>query len=251
LRERSDWADGLFLYYPASLEFGARPEIDALQDAYPAGVPLTVSAKNADAAGVAAFRDQLTPEQAAVTLWERWQEPADDFTTPSERALFRANVLADIEILRPAGVRVGVHEQCWTLDPANVKPWAGEQALLELIPPEVDIVTASCVGRQPESSGPPQMQRFLDFMTEHYPGVDVGFTMLAWSVPAGTPAGSAEREDRAAAAREAIEFVTAAGVTEMGWFDFADWEGRDTAVASDPSLLRLLSEISARPARIR
>lgn len=247
LEARADWADGLFLYYPASLEFGARPEIDALQAAYPAGVPLTISAKNADADGIAAFLAQLTPQQATQTLWERWQEPADDFTTPAARAEFRAAVLADIALLRPAGVRVGVHEQCWTLDPANPKPWAGEQSLLELIPPEVDIVTATCVGWPPETSGAPQMARFLDFMAAHYPGVDVGFTMLSWSVPTGTGEGSPLRRERAAAVADAIAFARAAGVAELGWFDFADWHGRDSDVGSDPALQELLADASRTP----
>jgi len=249
LRERSDWADGLFLYYPLHLEFGARPEIEALQTAYPDGVPLTVSAKNADPVGLAAFRDQLTPQQAALTLWERWQEPADNFTTPAERAAFRADVLSDIEILRPAGIRVGVHEQCWTLDPANSQPWAGEQALLELIPPEVDIVTVTCLGGPADLDGQPKMARMLDFLAEHYPGVDVGFTSLAWSVPAGTPADSPLRAERAEAARAAVEFAAAAGVTEFGWFDFDSWEGRDYDVGSDPALLDVLVELSARSVR--
>lgn len=249
LRERSEWADGLFLYYPAQLEFGARPEIEALQKAYPDGIPLTVSAKNADPAGVEAFRDQLSPAQAALTLWERWQEPADDFTTSTERAAFRADVLADIEILRPAGIRVGVHEQCWTLDPANRQPWAGEGALLELIPPEVDIVTVTCLGRPATSDGEPNMARVLDFMAKHYPGVDVGFTSLAWSVPAGTPADSPLRVERAEAARAAADFAAAAGVTEFGWFDFANWKGQDYDVGSDPALLDMLSELSARTVR--
>lgn len=246
LQERSAWADGLFLYYPANLEFGARPEIDALQAAYPGGVPLTVSAKNADPVGVAAFRDQLSPEQARVTLWERWQEPADDFTTPAERAAFRADVLSDIELLRPAGIRVGVHEQCWTLDPANDRPWAGEQALLELIPPEVDIVTVTCLGQPEDADGEPKMTRVLEFMAQHYPGVDIGFTSLAWSVPAGTPADSPLRAERARAARAAVEFAASAGITEFGWFDFPNWDGKDYDVSSDAALGEVLAELSAR-----
>ena len=247
LADRAAWADGLFLYYPAHLSFGARPEIDALQAAYPQGVPLTISAKKADAAGVAAFRDQLTPQQAALTLWERWQEPADDFTTPQERAAYRALVLDDIDILRPAGIRVGVHEQCWTLDPANQRSWAGVQALLELIPPDVDIVTATCLGG-PTTDGVPALRRFFGFMADNYPGVDVGFTSLAWSVPASTPAGSSLRAERAAAAGAAIDYATAMGVTELGWFDFPAWDGNDYGAGTDPALLAVLTQLSSRPA---
>lgn len=245
LQQRSSWADGLFLYYPVRLDFGARPEIDALQAAYPDGVPLTISAKSASPEGLAAFRDQLTPQQAAVTLWERWQEPADDFTTTTERATYRDLVEQDISILRPAGIRVGVHEQCWTLDPENHQSWSGAGPLAELIPPDVDIVTATCIGG-PTTNGAPEMQRFLDFMTAKYPGVDIGFTSLAWSVPAGTPADSPLRAQRASAAQDAFHFAAAAGVTEFGWFDFADWEGRDYDVESDPALLSVLTDVSAR-----
>lgn len=256
LEDRSAWADGLFLYYPTTLPFGARPEIDALQRAYPDGRPLTISAKNATAAGIDAFLQQLTPQQAANTLWERWQEPADNFTTPEARADFREVVERDIEQLRPAGVRVGVHEQCWTLDPANTASWAGEQALLELIPPDVDIVTFTCLGhlRDGDLGGEDaqrgaaiaSMGRVLDFMHEHYPGVDIGFTSLGWSVPVGTPADSPLRAARAAVVRSVLTYAIAHGVIELGWFDSASWSGFDYGVASDPQLLAVLTDFHDR-----
>jgi hypothetical protein len=246
LQERSAWADGLFLYYPASLPLGARPEIDALQAAYPNGVPLTISAKNASADGIRAFVEQLTPQQAAVTLWERWQEPADDFTTAADRARFRAEVEQDIALLRPAGIRVGVHEQCWTIDPANDAPWAGTEALRELIPPDVDIVTATCVDHAQSDAGLEDMRRFLTFMHRNYRGVEVGFTSLAWSVASGTPADSPQRVARAAAVQDVLDFAVRHGVTELGWFDHGDWNGFDYDVASDPLLAEVMTNFHDR-----
>jgi hypothetical protein len=246
LRQRTQWADGLFLYYPASLPLGARPEIDALQAAYPAGVPLTISAKNASPDGIRAFVNQLSPQQAALTLWERWQEPADDFTDAAARAQFRAEVEQDIALLRPAGIRVGVHEQCWTIDPANDAPWAGEQALRELIPPDVDIVTATCVDHAQSDNGLEDMRRFLTFMRRNYPGVEVGFTSLAWSVPAGTPADSPERAARATAVQKVLNFAVRRGIKELGWFDHADWNGYDYDVASDQQLAGVLTNFHDR-----
>lgn len=245
IKERVDlgWATGAFLYYPERETFGWGQQWQNIAATFPDGVDLFVSPKTWTKASLTEWCERLSPAQRRRTIFAHWQEPEDNFTTDAARAHFRDRVVQAAAIVQPFGIRNGIHLQSWTLNDANTNGWAGRANFKAFIPHDasaVDVVGISLYDEHQHYSGPDQLRPVHTLLQREVPDAAWAPVASGWSVPSGTGAGSPLRVERALAAADGLKYARQHDASAYGWFDFANWEGRDYAVAGDPALLAML-----------
>ena len=230
----SDWANGAFVYWPgpwghSELKWDQYWE-EAVQKS-PEGLHTLVSPKTLDEDSLADFCEKLPQSWRDKMIYAFYQEPEDNFTSPSQIAEFREIVKRAGEIVRPYGIRNAVELQEWSLNPTNNAYPSGVDNTSRFVDPDhIDHISWSFYEKNLKDRSQEMVGRVRDFMAL-FPTLTWDMSATGISVPTGTP----ENYDRRLArAMIANNFLTLAieepNCTGFGWFDFPAWGNLDYGV---------------------
>jgi hypothetical protein len=219
IRERinAGWASGAFLYEDPGTVLAWSAGWQAIADEFADdGCDLVVSPKNVDPDRLDDWCARWPEAIRERMVLAYWQEPEDDFATADKRATFRTRVAECAAVVRPHGIRNGVHLQSYALSAYPDYPHGPDVVADFIDATAVDHVGWSMFEFNGHDSGVTQTLRVASFM-ERFPEIPWSFDAVGFSVPIG--AGEDARNNRAVNVAHAYDAIMATGAQGLAWYD--------------------------------